>query len=105
MRRRLRLPGRLATGLTLMIGAGTLASPAFAADLGLVGPPYGSSVTIEERRVVTVVPACYERSWAMLLHCMPRGEVAIGQDADLVEIERTMLRARRRPYPEMLPPR
>jgi hypothetical protein len=80
-----------------------VSGPSEAADLasGVVAPY--SAVAVEAPRTVIVVPDCTERRWAVLLHCAPRDTVTAVSDLALSQIERTAVRPRRRPYPELVP--
>ena len=96
--------GKLPIVIALLATAAAT-GPGIAADLGFFAArrPYDPPMMIEERPVATVVPACHEARWAVLLRCRPREEVAFAEDADLVRIERSLDLPRRRPYPELVP--
>ncbi len=73
-----------------------------AADLGEAGPvspPYGTG--LDTPRSFVVVPACEERSGAILLRCLPRRDMFAPDDVGLIQIERSVGRPAPLPYKQL----
>lgn len=96
---------RLLSG-TLVMLAGLAGSQSFAADLVGARPINGLEVSPAlraPRSVAIVVPACSERSWSLLLRCLPREEVYFPEELGLVQIQSTRAAVPRTPYPALVP--
>lgn len=85
--------------LTLIAWTG----PGYAADpVGVERGDRRTTAYDRERSLAIVVPDCEERFGARLLGCERRDVVDWPNDLALQQIEQTMTRPRRLPYPQLL---